>query len=92
MLVVACVALLVWFWPRLVAEGMAVPVTLYMAVLAAMVCAALLARLPTPWTALGAVCFAVSDGMIGIGKFVLAEIAPRRSRCRSGGPMPRRCC
>ena len=47
------------------------PVTLYIAVLGAMVCAALLARLPTPWTALGAVCFAVSDGMIGIGKFVL---------------------
>jgi uncharacterized membrane protein YhhN len=70
-LVAACVALLIWFWPRLVAEGMAVPVTLYMAVLGAMVCAALLARLPTPWTALGAVCFAVSDGMIGIGKFVL---------------------
>jgi uncharacterized membrane protein YhhN len=69
--VVACVALLVWFWPRLVAEGMVVPVTLYMAVLAAMVCAALLARRPTPWTALGAVCFAASDGMIGIGKFVL---------------------
>jgi uncharacterized membrane protein YhhN len=65
------VALLIWFWPRLLAEGMVVPVTLYMAVLAAMVCAALLARLPTPWTALGAVCFAVSDGMIGIGKFVL---------------------
>jgi uncharacterized membrane protein YhhN len=70
--VLACVALLVWFWPRLLAEGMAVPVTLYIAVLGAMVCAALLARLPTPWTALGAVCFAVSDGMIGIGKFVLA--------------------
>ena len=68
----ACVALLVWFWPRLIDEGMAVPVTLYIAVLGAMVCAALLARLPTPWTALGAVCFAVSDGMIGIGKFVLA--------------------
>jgi uncharacterized membrane protein YhhN len=67
----ACVALLVWFWPRLLAEGMAVPVTLYIAVLGAMVCAALLARLPTPWTAVGAVCFAVSDGMIGIGKFVL---------------------
>jgi uncharacterized membrane protein YhhN len=70
--VLACVALLVWFWPRLLAEGMAVPVTLYIAVLGAMVCAALLARLPTPWTALGAVCFAVSDAMIGIGKFVLA--------------------
>jgi uncharacterized membrane protein YhhN len=68
----ACVALLVWFWPRLIDEGMTVPVTLYIAVLGAMVCAALLARLPTPWTALGAVCFAVSDGMIGIGKFVLA--------------------
>jgi len=71
-MVLACVAELVWFWPRLLAEGMTVPVTLYIAVLGAMVCAALLARLPTPWTALGAVCFAVSDGMIGIGKFVLA--------------------
>ena len=40
-----------------------------------MVCAALLARLPTPWTALGAVCFAVSDAMIGIGKFVLGSEA-----------------
>jgi uncharacterized membrane protein YhhN len=72
---VACVTLLVWFWPRLIAEGMAVPVILYMVVLAAMVCAALLARLPTPWTALGAVCFALSDGMIGIGKFVLRSEA-----------------
>ncbi|MEO3760438.1 lysoplasmalogenase [Mycobacterium sp. B14F4] len=70
--VLACLALLVWFWPRLLAEGMAVPVTLYIAVLGAMVCTALLARLPTPWTAVGAVCFAVSDAMIGIGKFVLA--------------------
>lgn len=71
-IVAACAALLVWFWPRLVEEGMAVPVTAYIAVLGAMVCAALLARLPTPWTALGAVCFAVSDAMIGIGRFVLA--------------------
>jgi uncharacterized membrane protein YhhN len=70
-LVCVCIGLLVWFWPRLVAEGMTVPVTLYIAVLGAMACAALLARLPTMWTALGAVCFAVSDGMIGVGKFVL---------------------
>lgn len=70
-----CVALLIWFWPRLVAEGMTIPVTLYIAVLGAMVCAALCADLPTPWTALGAVCFAVSDGMIGIGKFVLQSEA-----------------
>jgi uncharacterized membrane protein YhhN len=69
--VLACVALLVWIWPRLVEEGMAVPVTLYIAVLGAMVCAALLARLSTPWTALGAVCFAASDAMIGIDGFVL---------------------
>jgi uncharacterized membrane protein YhhN len=74
-MVLACITLLVWFWPRLLQEGMAVPVTLYIAVLGAMVCAALLARLPTPWTALGAVCFAVSDGMIGIGKFVLGSEA-----------------
>lgn len=71
--VCACIALLVWFWPRLIAEGMAVPVTLYIAVLGAMVCTALMARLPTPWTALGAVCFAKSDGMIGISKFVLGN-------------------
>src|SRR6185312_7864959 len=74
-IVPACAALLVWFWPRLIAEGMAVPVTVYIAVLGAMVCAALLARLPTPWTALGAVCFAVSDAMIGIDKFVLGSEA-----------------
>jgi len=69
--VVACVSLLVWFWPSLVADGLTIPVLVYMAVLAAMVCSALLAQLPTPWTALGAVCFAISDGMIGIGRFVL---------------------
>ena len=70
-IVLACAALLVWFWPRLIAQGMAVPVTLYIAVLGAMVCTALLADLPTPWTALGAVCFAVSDAMIGVDEFVL---------------------
>jgi uncharacterized membrane protein YhhN len=74
-LVAACVALLIWFWPAMVAQGMAVPVTVYIAVLGAMVCAALLADLPTPWTAVGAVFFAVSDGMIGIGKFVLGSEA-----------------
>jgi uncharacterized membrane protein YhhN len=67
--------MLVWFWPRLLDQGLVVPVTVYMAVLGAMVCAALLARLPTPWTAVGAVCFAVSDGMIGTGQFVLQSQA-----------------
>lgn len=80
---VACVTLLVWFWPALVADGMAVPVILYMVVLAAMVCAALLADLPTPWTALGAACFAVSDGMIGIGRFVLEAGAGLPATSRS---------
>lgn len=68
---VACAALLVWFWPGLVRERLVVPVIVYIVVLAAMVCAALRARLPTVWTAVGAVCFAGSDAMIGIGRFVL---------------------
>lgn len=72
---VACVGLLIWFWPRLLEQGMAVPVTLYIAVLGAMVCAALLADLPTPWTALGAVSFAVSDAMIGVDRFALGSEA-----------------
>jgi len=71
----ACVGLLVWFWPQLGRDGLTIPVTVYMVVLAAMVCAALLARLPTPWTAVGAVCFAGSDAMIGIGRFVLGSEA-----------------
>ena len=71
--VVACAALLAWFWPRLGVQ--ALPVTVYIGVLCAMVCAALLARLPTQWTAVGAVCFAVSDAMIGISRFVLGNEA-----------------
>ncbi len=69
----AGVALLVWFWPGLTRDGLAVQVTGYVGVLAAMVCAALLAGLPTRWTAVGAVCFAVSDAMIGIDRFVLGN-------------------
>jgi uncharacterized membrane protein YhhN len=46
-----------------------------MIALGAMVCAALLAQLPTIWTAVGAMCFAVSDAMIGIGRFVLGNEA-----------------
>ena len=72
---VACVALLAWFWPQLGGDGLTVPVTVYMVVLGVMICAALLARLPTPWTAVGAVCFAGSDAMIGIGRFVLGNEA-----------------
>ncbi len=36
-MVVACLALLAWFWPRLLEQGMALPVTAYIAVLGAMV-------------------------------------------------------
>jgi uncharacterized membrane protein YhhN len=70
-----CVGLLVWFWPQLGRDGLTIPVTVYMAVLGAMVCAALLARLPTLFTAVGAVFFAGSDAMIGIGRFVLGSEA-----------------
>lgn len=73
--IVSCGAMLARFWPRLLEQGMAVPVTVYVTVLGAMVCAALVARLPTPWTALGAVLFAVSDAMIGVGQFVLGSQA-----------------
>lgn len=72
-LVAAILGMLTRFWPKLVSAGMTVPVIVYMVVLGAMVWAALLARLPTVWTALGALLFAVSDGMIGVGRFVLGS-------------------
>lgn len=65
------VSLLAWFWPHLARDKLTVPVTLYMIALTAMVCMALLADLPTIWTAVGAVCFAASDMMIAIGRFIL---------------------
>jgi uncharacterized membrane protein YhhN len=73
--VILGVGMLTRLWPRLRAEAVTLPVTLYITVLVAMVCAALLARLPTVWTAVGAVLFAVSDAMIGVGEFVLGSEA-----------------
>jgi uncharacterized membrane protein YhhN len=76
--VVMCLAatgLLVWLWPHLGAEKLTIPVTAYLVVLSAMVATALLARLPTMWTAVGAVCFAASDSMIAIGRFILGNEA-----------------
>lgn len=74
-LVAGFAGMLTWFWPKLVAQGMTVPVIVYMFVLAVMVSMALLARLPTAWTAIGALLFAVSDGMIGVGRFILESEA-----------------
>ena len=71
----ADISLLIWFWPHLGPDKLTIPVTAYMVVLTAMVCTALLARLPTIWTAVGAVCFAVSDAMIAIGRFILGNEA-----------------
>jgi uncharacterized membrane protein YhhN len=68
---VAAIALLIWFWPHLGRDKLTIPVTAYIVVLTAMVCAALLAELPTIWTAVGAVCFVASDAMIAIGRFIL---------------------
>jgi uncharacterized membrane protein YhhN len=67
--------LLIWFWPHLSAEKLTIPLTVYIVVLCAMVCTALVARLPTIWTAVGAVCFAASDSMIAIGRFILGNEA-----------------
>lgn len=72
---VASAGLLVWFWPHLGKDNLTIPVTVYIVALSAMVCTALLARLPTIWTAVGAVCFAASDSMIGIGRFILGNEA-----------------
>jgi uncharacterized membrane protein YhhN len=60
--------MLVWYWPGL--GELKGPVIAYMTVLSAMVCAALLARLPGPLTVWGALAFAASDAMIGISVFV----------------------
>lgn len=61
-------ALLGRFWPNL--GPLTWPVTVYIGVLAAMACAALLARLPTSLAALGALFFVVSDALIGTAKFL----------------------
>lgn len=74
-LAVGFVGMLTRFWPAMSAQGMTIPVIIYMSVLAAMVSSALLARLPTVWTAVGALLFAVSDGMIGVGQFILQSQA-----------------
>ncbi len=71
----ATIALLAWFWPHLGRDKLTIPVTAYIVVLTAMVCTALLAQLPTIWTAVGAVCFAASDSMIAIGRFILGNEA-----------------
>ena len=71
----ALIALLAWFWPHLGRDKLTIPVTVYIIVLTVMVCTALLARLPTIWTAVGAVCFAASDAMIAIGRFILGNEA-----------------
>jgi uncharacterized membrane protein YhhN len=67
----AATVLLAFFWSHLSRDRLTVPVTAYMIVLTVMVCAALLARLPTIWAAVGAVCFAMSDAMIAVGRFIL---------------------
>jgi uncharacterized membrane protein YhhN len=61
-------ALLGRFWPNL--GDLMLPVTVYICVLAAMACMALLASLPTVLAALGALFFVASDAMIGIEKFL----------------------
>lgn len=73
--VVAFVVMLSRFWPAMQDQGLTVPVIAYMAVLGSMVTAALLAQLPTIWTALGGLLFAASDGMIGVGQFILGSQA-----------------
>ncbi|SPM37194.1 Uncharacterized membrane protein YhhN, partial [Mycobacterium rhizamassiliense] len=69
----AAFGLLVWFWPHLGSDKL--PVTAYLLVLTIMVCTAFMAKLPTAWAAAGAACFALSDSMIAIGRFILVNEA-----------------
>jgi uncharacterized membrane protein YhhN len=56
------------FWPNL--GALTGPVSVYVCALAGMACTALVARLPTPLAAIGALCFAASDAMIGMARFL----------------------
>ena len=68
LLVLACAAALsAWIVPSV--GGLAVPVVLYICALTAMVSTAILARFETPWVALGAVLFMISDSLLAIDKF-----------------------
>src|SRR5262249_46132867 len=67
----ASIVLLAWFWSPLARGRVTIPVTAYILVLTAMVCLAFMAQLPTIWTAVGALCFAASDSMIAVGRFIL---------------------
>ena len=71
MICLAAIVMLASFWSQLSRDKLTIPVLAYIVVLIAMVCTAQLARLPTIWTAVGAVSFATSDAMIAIGRFVL---------------------
>ena len=63
-LIIVCLSMVARFWSKLATDGLTVPVPIYISVLAAMVCAALFARMPTAWTAVGAVLFAVVFGLL----------------------------
>ena len=65
--VLAAGAVLAWLWPVL--GGLRAPVAAYVAVIAAMALAALLADFATPWVALGAVAFVASDAVLAANKF-----------------------
>lgn len=60
-------ALSVWIVPSV--GRLAVPVVLYVCALTTMVCAAILARFPQRWIAVGAMLFLISDSLLAIHKF-----------------------
>jgi uncharacterized membrane protein YhhN len=56
-----------WLLPNL--GSLIVPVAIYMCAITVMVESAILARFSTPWVAIGAVLFLVSDSLLAIHKF-----------------------
>jgi uncharacterized membrane protein YhhN len=67
LILVYSTTLSVWIVPSV--GKLAAPVVCYICALTAMVCAAILARFPQSWVAMGAVLFLISDSLLAIHKF-----------------------
>ncbi|HEV2689737.1 MAG TPA: lysoplasmalogenase, partial [Bryobacteraceae bacterium] len=61
------IAISAWLFPSL--GSLQLPVAIYMCAITAMAVTAILARFSTPWVAIGAILFVVSDSLLAIDKF-----------------------
>jgi uncharacterized membrane protein YhhN len=61
----ACVSM--WLLPSL--GGLTIPVAIYMCAITAMVLSAIVSQFSTPWVAVGAILFLISDSLLAVNKF-----------------------